>query len=66
MRTASPAGAPRGAAGDIDAALRTEIEAALDAGEAASAIAKRLSQRFSRKRRDVYALVLDMQDARLR
>ncbi len=66
LRAASPAGAPRGAAGDIDAVLRTEIEAALDAGEAASAIAKRLSQRFSRKRRDVYALVLDMQDARLR
>lgn len=47
---------------DADAALRAEIAAALKGGESASAIAKRLSQRFSRRRREVYALVLEMRD----
>lgn len=46
---------------DPDAALRADIEAALEAGEPASAIAKRLSQRYSRRRREVYALVLKLQ-----
>ena len=48
---------------DADAALRRDIEDALAAGEPASAIAKRLSQRYSRRRREVYALVLEAQDA---
>ena len=30
-------------------------------GEPASAVAKRLSQKYSRRKRDVYAMVLDMQ-----
>lgn len=47
---------------DPDAALRHDIEALLAAGEPASAIAKRLSQRYSRKRRDVYALVLEQRE----
>ncbi len=34
---------------------------ALAEGEAPSAIAKRLSQRYSRRRREVYAMVLDLQ-----
>ena len=51
-----------GAVADSDAALRTDIEQALAAGEPASAIAKRLSQRYSRRRREVYALVLDLRD----
>ena len=46
---------------DADAALRADIEQALAEGEAASAIAKRLSQRYSRRRREVYALVLELQ-----
>ena len=46
---------------DPDAAIRADIKAALEAGEPASAIAKRLSQRYSRRRREVYALVLELQ-----
>ena len=30
-------------------------------GEPASAVAKRLSQKYSRRKRDVYAMVLNMQ-----
>ena len=43
---------------------RTALEgnlAALEEGEPASAVAKRLSQKYSRRKRDVYAMVLDMQ-----
>ena len=53
-----PAGA---AAADPDEALREDIRAALEEGEPASAVAKRLSQKYSRRKRDVYAMVLDMQ-----
>ncbi|MCI7731401.1 16S rRNA (cytidine(1402)-2'-O)-methyltransferase [Enorma burkinafasonensis] len=49
------------AAPDPDGALRADIERALAEGEAPSAIAKRLSQRYSRRRREVYAMVLDLQ-----
>lgn len=49
---------------DPEAALRRDIQEALEAGEPASGIAKRLSQRYSRRRRDVYALVLGMQEHR--
>lgn len=44
-----------------DEALRADIRAALEEGEPASAVAKRLSQKYSRRKRDVYAMVLDMQ-----
>ncbi len=50
-----------GFAADPDKALREEIAAALAEGEPASAIAKRLSQKYSRKKRDVYAMVLEAQ-----
>lgn len=54
--------APVGAAAvDPDEALREDIRAALEEGEPASAVAKRLSQKYSRRKRDVYAMVLDMQ-----
>ncbi len=42
-------------------ALREDIRVALEEGEPASAVAKRLSQKYSRRKRDVYAMVLDMQ-----
>ena len=41
--------------------LREDIRTALEEGEPASAVAKRLSQKYSRRKRDVYAMVLDMQ-----
>lgn len=50
-----------GSVTDPDEALREEIAAALAEGEPASAIAKRLSQKYSRKKRDVYAMVLEAQ-----
>lgn len=46
---------------DREEALRRDIACALAEGEPASAIAKRLSQRYSRKRREVYALVVSQQ-----
>lgn len=46
---------------DPDEALRRDVAEALAAGEPASGIAKRLSQRYSRRRRDVYHLVLELQ-----
>ena len=49
------------AVADPDEALREDIRAALEEGEPASAVAKRLSQKYSRRKRDVYAMVLDMQ-----
>ncbi len=49
------------AAEDPDEALRRDVAEALAAGEPASGIAKRLSQRYSRRRRDVYNLVLELQ-----
>lgn len=54
-------GDEQGEASDPDALLRADIVQALEAGEPASAIAKRLSQRYSRRRREVYALVLELQ-----
>ena len=50
-----------GGAADPEAALRADISAALDADEPVSAIAKRLSRQYSRRKRDVYNLVLEMQ-----
>ena len=46
---------------DPDELLRTDIETALADGEPASGIAKRLSQKYSRKKRDVYETVLSVQ-----
>ncbi|MFR3275339.1 MAG: 16S rRNA (cytidine(1402)-2'-O)-methyltransferase [Collinsella phocaeensis] len=46
-----------------DDLLAADIAEALAAGESANAIAKRLSQKYSRKKRDVYALVLEAQGA---
>lgn len=46
---------------DPDEALRRDIACALAEGEPASAIAKRLSQRYSRRKREVYELVLSIQ-----
>lgn len=56
-------GAAAGAAGavDVDEALQKEIQDALAQGEPASAIAKRLSQRYSLKKRAVYERVLAAQ-----
>ena len=45
----------------IQAKMDAAIRAALEEGEPASAVAKRLSQKYSRRKRDVYAMVLDMQ-----
>lgn len=56
---AAGAGADAGAnPGDL---LAADIAEALAAGEPANAIAKRLSQKYSRKKRDVYNLVLATQ-----
>lgn len=56
-------GAAAGAAGavDVDEALRKDIQDALAQGEPASAIAKRLGQRYSLKKRAVYERVLAAQ-----
>ena len=45
-----------------DEELRRAVADALRAGEGVSAIAKRLSQRFSRKKREVYELACSMRD----
>ena len=56
-------GAAAGAAGavDVDDALQKDIQDALAQGEPASAVAKRLSQRYSLKKRAVYERVLAAQ-----
>lgn len=56
-------GAAAGAAGavDVDEALQKDIQDALAQGEPASVIAKRLSQRYSLKKRAVYERVLAAQ-----
>lgn len=56
-------GAAAGAAGavDVDEAVQKDIQDALAQGEPASAIAKRLSQRYSLKKRAVYERVLAAQ-----
>lgn len=56
-------GTAAGAAGavDVDEALQKDIQDALAQGEPASAIAKRLSQRYSLKKRAVYERVLAAQ-----
>lgn len=49
---------------DPDEALRADIERALAAGESTSALSKRLAQQYSRKKRDVYNLILQMDEQR--
>lgn len=56
--------AAAGAHGDPDAALRKDVADALEAGEPVSALAKRLSQRYSLKKRAVYELAVSMQAER--
>ena len=55
------AGSQVDAAADPDELLRSDIAEALAAGEPANALAKRLAQKYSRKKRDVYAKVLELQ-----
>lgn len=55
------AGTPAGVTADPDDLLRSDIAEGLAAGEAANALAKRLSQKYSRKKRDVYNLALELQ-----
>ena len=57
-----PAAGADSAAGR-DVRLRADIEAALAAGEAPSAAAKRLSQKYSLRKRAVYDLILEVRDA---
>lgn len=52
-----------GEVADPDESLRADIADALVAGEPASAIAKRLSQKYSRRKRDVYSMVLEVGEA---
>lgn len=44
-----------------DEALRADIVSGLANGESANALAKRLAQKYSRRKREVYALILSMQ-----
>ena len=60
MGTGAVAGAA--APADPQEALRADILTALGEGEPVSAIAKRLSQRYSLKRRAVYDLALELQE----
>ncbi len=59
---ASVAGAQASSPAETQEKLEAEIREALATGEPASALAKRLSQKYSRKKRDVYALVLAAQE----
>ena len=52
-------GAPGADSIDSQAALDADISEALAAGESANALAKRLAQKYSLKKRDVYARVLE-------
>lgn len=61
LEAALAAGASIGAPVDPDELLRSDIAEGLAAGEPASALAKRLSQKYSRKKRDVYNLALELQ-----
>lgn len=54
-------GVDEGAAVDPEELLRSDIAEGLAAGDSANALAKRLAQKYSRKKRDVYNLVLEAQ-----
>lgn len=55
------AGTQAGVTADPDDLLRSDIAEGLAAGDSANALAKRLSQKYSRKKRDVYNLALELQ-----
>ena len=55
------AGTPAGVTADPDELLRSDIAEGLSAGDSANALAKRLAQKYSRKKRDVYNLALELQ-----
>ncbi len=61
LEAALATGASIGAPVDPDELLRSDIAEGLAAGDSANALAKRLSQKYSRKKRDVYNLVLELQ-----
>ena len=61
LEVALAAGASIGAPVDPDDLLRSDIAEGLAAGDSANALAKRLSQKYSRKKRDVYNLALELQ-----
>lgn len=61
LEAALAAGASIGAPVDPDELLRSDIAEGLAAGDSANALAKRLAQKYSRKKRDVYNLALELQ-----
>lgn len=61
LEAALAAGASIGAPVDQDELLRSDIAEGLSAGDSANALAKRLAQKYSRKKRDVYNLALELQ-----
>lgn len=61
LEVALAAGASIGAPVDPDELLRSDIAEGLSAGDSANALAKRLAQKYSRKKRDVYNLALELQ-----
>ena len=61
LEAALAAGAFIGAPVDPDELLRSDIAEGLSAGDSANALAKRLAQKYSRKKRDVYNLALELQ-----
>lgn len=61
LEAALATGASIGAPVDPDELLRSDIAEGLAAGDSANALAKRLSQKYSRKKRDVYNLALELQ-----
>lgn len=61
LEAALATGASIGAPVDPDDLLRSDIAEGLAAGDSANALAKRLSQKYSRKKRDVYNLALELQ-----
>lgn len=61
LEAALATGASIDAPVDPDDLLRSDIAEGLAAGDSANALAKRLSQKYSRKKRDVYNLALELQ-----
>ena len=61
LEAALATGASIGAPVDPDELLRSDIAEGLSAGDSANALAKRLAQKYSRKKRDVYNLALELQ-----
>lgn len=61
LEAALATGASIGAPVDPDELLRSDIAEGLASGDSANALAKRLSQKYSRKKRDVYNLALELQ-----